>query len=67
MSMGVIIGVTAWQRGEEKQWQTRVFGPSMIERDRYSGNVESEQMYVDDDYDPEVTGDPPAHPDPHIR
>jgi hypothetical protein len=72
MAMGIIVGVSAWQRGQENLLRTKVFGPSIIESEtenrRYrqgAEHVEDDTMYIDHvEEDEEELLDPPAHPNP---
>lgn len=47
MAMGVIVGVSAWQRGQENQLRTKIFGPSLVETEEKP--AEDESVYIDDD------------------
>lgn len=62
MAMGIVIGVAAWQRGQENLLRTRIFGPELVSS--YQQPTEHERMYIDSDDDGDECIDPPAHPTP---
>lgn len=63
IAMGIVIGVAAWQRGQENLLRTRIFGPELMTSYRQPKGHDG--MYIEEEEEECI--DPPAHPTGRIE
>lgn len=56
IAMGVILGVSAWTRGEENLLKTKMIGQAVLSNAQTSSETIDDDVYIDEGLDP------PAHP-----